>query len=118
MKILIALAAVAALAGCSSTLSRVGDDLDKTKTFVGSPHGYAGHISTDDVDVQGFPTIAPEGTYQIVGEHNADGSSKDAVSTYTVEPSGRVTASGVAAQLLVLGNFCAHAPQASLCQPQ
>lgn len=106
---------VAALGACSSTVDRVGDAVQKSDAFTGSPHGYAGQINTDAVDIQGFPTIAPDGYWQITGRQAADGSREDAISTYSVEPDGTLSVTGLAAQYLALSRLCVVAPNIGGC---
>ncbi len=65
MKFLIPLALVFVVAGCEG--------------FVGSPHGYIGTLNTTLFDVNGTPTIAPDGT-SAMGFRRKDGSIEDAFS--------------------------------------
>lgn len=106
MKVIFAIAAASVLSGCA------GD------TFTGSPHGYSGRVDSYWVDLAAAPTILQPGEMPLHSEYNGDGGGKDMPSTYTVDVAGNVSATGYAAYLLALGNACARAPQAPICNQQ
>lgn len=102
MRLILATALALSLAACA------GAD----RSFVGSPHGYAGQVDTLWADVDVFPTIMPEGNTQIVGRAGPDGM-VDSISTYT-DPMGRQM-TGIAAQYAAKAMLCSVAPNAPEC---
>lgn len=82
-------------------------------TDAGSPHGYAGQFSGWSFDVNGVPTIVPDGASPMGSRVNPDGSEEDMYSTFA---SGTVQATGRAAVYAALSLLCTAAPQAGACQ--
>ncbi len=87
MKLILLGALALAVAGCSSA----GD-------FVGSVHGYIGEIDTPfGLNVDGIPTILPDGTSQLGYERAPDGRVKDAFSTLKTR---ELNATGLTANII------------------
>ena len=100
MRLLLLLCAAAlVLAGCTADGG-----------FAGSPHGMSGTVNTIWADVNGVPTIVPEGSSPM-GYRN--GMEQDIYTTYS-DGFGTI-ATGRAAYALGLARLCATAPQSGLC---
>ena len=78
--------------------------------FVGSPHGMSGTVNTPWVDVNGVPTIVPDGG-SAMGYRN--GEVEDIYTTYS-DGFGTI-ATGRAAYVLGLARLCLMAPNTPLC---
>ncbi len=92
-------AAALALAGCAADGG-----------FVGTPHGMSGTVNTIWADVNGVPTIVPDGA-RPMGYRN--GVEEDIYTTYS-DGFGTI-ATGRAAYVLGLARLCAQAPNIDLC---
>ncbi len=69
--------------------------------FVGSPHAYIGEIETPiGLNVDGVPTIAPDGTSPMGFRRNADGSVEGAYNTVRTP---EITITGIAAIVWTCG---------------
>ena len=78
--------------------------------FTGSPHGYSGTVNTIWADINGVPTIVPDGGSPM-GYRN--GQEEDMYTTYT-DGFGTI-ATGRAAYVLGLARLCLMAPNTPLC---
>ncbi len=99
MKLWALLIGIAVIAGCSADGG-----------FVGSPHGMAGTVNTVWADVNGVPTIVPEGG-RPMGYRN--GLEEDIYTTYS-DGFGTI-ATGRAAYVLGLARLCLIAPDSDPC---
>ena len=98
MKYLFILAAFV-LAGCSADSG-----------FVGSPHGMTGTVNTIWADVNGVPTIVPDGASPMGYRNEFE---EDIYTTYS-DGMGTI-ATGRAAWALGLARLCMVAPNARVC---
>ena len=103
--ILMLVAAVIALAGCTSAES----------AFSGSPHGYSGRVNSWMTDINVVPTIIQNGESALQSDYGSSGQMRDMPSTFEADAAGNLRATGVAAYLMALANLCGRTPQAAMC---
>ncbi len=80
--------------------------------FVGTPHGMSGTVNTIWADVNGVPTIVPDGG-RPMGYRNGNGLEEDIYTTYS-DGFGTI-ATGRAAYALGLARLCLLAPKVKFC---